>query len=227
MNQSIKIALVDEEPLFLEGLSLLLSGCPVIQIVIKAISGRILFEKLERRSPGDFPQVVLLDVQTEPMSTFELIKCLTKRYKELRIIVLSSQFQQNMLGYMIGMGVSSFLPKNASLDILTEAIETVNRTGLYLRSQDQQMFISYIQKQLTKRSALSTEKLSEREQEVLCLICQEYTNAEIADKLFLSKRTVESHRQRIISKTGVKNTAGLVVYAICHEIFIPKIYSYL
>jgi DNA-binding NarL/FixJ family response regulator len=187
----------------------------------------MLFEKLERQPCDDFPQVVLLDVQTEPMSSFELVKSLNDRYKELRIIVLSSQFQQTMLGYMIGMGVSAFLPKNASLDLVTEAIETVNKTGLYLRSQDQQIFSSYIQKQLTKRSAPSTEKLSEREQEVLCLICQEYTNAEIADKLFLSKRTVESHRQRIISKTGAKNTAGLVVYAICHEIFVPQVHSYL
>lgn len=227
MNQSIKIALVDEEPLFLEGLSLILSSSPIIQIVVKANCGRMLLEKLEQQSHIEFPQVILLDIQIRPMDSFELLEYLSKKYKQLRIIVLSSLYQPTMFGNIIKMGAAAFLPKNASLELLTEAIITVHETGLYFRPQDHQMLSSYIQKQLTKRPSSSSEKLSEREQEVLRLICEEFTNAEIADKLFLSKRTIESHRQRILSKIGVKNTAGLVVYAICHEIFVPKVHNYL
>ncbi len=227
MDQLIKVALVNEEPLFLEGLSLLLSSCSVLNIVVKAKSAKMLLDKLQQQSLDDFPQIILMEVGLEPIGSFELVACLKKKYPDLRIIVLSAQYQQTMFGNMIGIGASAFLPKNASLEILTEAIKTVNQRGTFLRPQDQEMLSSYVRDQLNNRPSSTNHSLSEREQEVLRLICEEYTNAEIAEKLFLSKRTVESHRQRIISKAGVKNTAGLVVYAICHDIFVPKTHSYL
>jgi len=226
MNQQIRVALVNDEPVFLEGLSLLLAKCSFIKIVIKANGSNMLLEELENHSQENFPQVILFEAQTNLLDGFELLVSLKKKYDNLHIIVLSSQYQPTTYGNMISMGASAFLPKNTTLNILTEAIETVNRRGIYFRPQDQEMIGLYMQEKQNKRSINANQVLSEREQEVLRLICEELTNGEIALKLCLSKRTVESHRQRIIEKIGVKNTAGLVIYAICRSIFIPKVYNY-
>lgn len=127
-----------------------------------------------------------------------------------------------MFGHMIRLGVSAFLPKNASQKLLVEAIEKVQKTGVFFTEQDHEMLASFVKSDSPKRYFNSAESLTEREVEVLQLICSEYTNQEIAEKLYLSKRTVESHRQRILEKIGAKNTAGLVIYAISQELFTPE-----
>jgi len=219
MNDQIRIALVDDECLFLEGLSLLFSNEKKLTVVMTSNGGNEFLNGLSKISPDDFPEVVLIDIQMKPMDGFELVQLLKKDYPNLNIIILSSHYKNAMFGHMIRLGVSAFLPKNAKQDLLVEAIENVHKSGVFFTQKDQEMLASFVKNKSPKRYFNSVDNLTEREIQVLQLICSEHTNQEIAEKLYLSKRTVESHRQRILEKTGAKNTAGLVIYALFHEIY--------
>ena len=163
----------------------------------------------------------------EPMNGFELVEILKSSYPDLKIIIISSHYKNNVLGHMMKLGVSAFIPKNATKELLIEAIESVHQSGVYFTQKDHQMLMSYMNSKSKDPTFEALEELSSRETEVLKLICKEHTNQEIADKLFLSKRTVESHRQRVLEKIGAKNTVGVVVYAIANGIHMlsKEIYS--
>ncbi|TDQ08417.1 response regulator transcription factor [Pedobacter metabolipauper] len=221
MNNQIKVALIDDESLFTEGLVLLFSTVKHITVVATAAHGIKFLDDLLNIPPVDFPEIILADIQMKPMDGFELVEILKKKYPGLKIIILSSHYKNNVFGHMIKLGVSAFLPKNANLKLLVEAIESVHKTGVFFSQKDHLMLVSYMKGKSKSHDLNAIRNLSEREIEVIKLICLEYTNDEIADKLFLSRRTVESHRQRILDKIGAKNTVGLVVYAIAHQIYIP------
>ncbi len=226
MNNQIKIAIIDDECLFTEGLALLFLGIKAISVVSSATSGLQFLDELLNIPQINFPEIALIDLKMEPMDGFELVEILKKKYPELKIIILSCHYKNNVFGHMIKLGVSAFLPKNANRELLIEAIIAVHNTGIFFTHQDHQMLMSYVQNKSKKPDFSFEENLTEREIEVLKLICLEYTNNEIADQLFLSKRTVESHRQRILEKIGAKNTVGLVIYAIAHEIYTPPKHFY-
>ena len=218
MTDIITISIVDDEALFVEGLCLLLSNQHNITIASTASFGHELLDYLSESPLKSFPNIVLIDIQMKPMNGFELVEILREKYPNIKIIVLSSHYKKSIIGHMIKLGVSAFIPKNANKKLLIESIESVNQYGVYFTQQDQQMLISYMNDKPKKPTLGIAEELSAREIEVLKLICQEQTNQEVANKLFLSKRTIESHRQRILDKVGAKNTVGLVVYAIANEI---------
>ena len=218
MSKIINIALVDDEALFVEGLSLLFSNVKHINVTKTANSGLEFLEVLEDNLKTNFPDIALVDIQMKPMDGFELVEALKDKYPDLKIIILSSHYKSNVLGHMIKLGVSAFIPKNANKELLVTAIESVNNTGVYFTQTDQEMLMQYMNSKSKKLTLNVNGELSNREIEVVKLICCEQTNQEIADQLFLSKRTVESHRQRILEKVGAKNTVGLVVYAIANDI---------
>jgi DNA-binding NarL/FixJ family response regulator len=226
MSDPIKIALVDDESLFVEGLDLLFSNEKNVNVVTVADSGIVFLDYLSNAPMECFPDIGLIDIQMKPMDGFELVEQLRIHYPNLKIIVLSSHYKTNFLGLMVKLGVSAFISKNAGKTLLMEAIQCVYTTGVYFTQKDHQLLISYMNGKSQKPTFDFSEDLSDREIDVLKLICLEQTNQEIADKLFISKRTVESHRQRILDKTGAKNTVGLVIYAIANEIHpLPK-FSY-
>jgi len=222
MDNNIKISIVDDESLFLEGLSLLLENNKDLSVVLTATSGAEFLSKLSETPQNYFPEIALVDIQMKPMDGFELVQLLKTDYPDLKIIILSSHYKHAMFGHMIKLGVSAFLPKNAGLALLSEAIEKVQKTGVFFTKNDYEMMSSFIKNKSQTRYLNIEEDLSDREKEILQLICSELTNQEIADSLHLSKRTIESHRQRILDKIGAKNTAGLVVFAISNEIYTPK-----
>jgi DNA-binding NarL/FixJ family response regulator len=222
MNELMKIALVDDEQLFVEGLSFLLGNENFIEVISASNDGQSFLNSLLELPTDHFPDLALIDIQMDPMDGFELAEKLKQIYPELHIIVLSSHYKHAMLGQMIKIGVSAFLPKNASRELLIEAITKVYNTGVFFTTKDYEMLSLFAKSQSKNRFFSPTDELTCREKEVLVCICDENTNAEIAEKLYLSKRTVESHRQNLLFKTKVKNTAGLVIYAICHEIYIPS-----
>ena len=218
MSKIIKIALVDDEALFVEGLSLLFSNVAHINVTTRANSGLEFLKFLKNNLETDLPDIALVDIQMKPMDGFELVEALKDKYPDLKIIILSSHYKSNVLGHMIKLGVSAFIPKNANKELLVTAIESVNNTGVYFTQTDQEMLMQFMNSKSKKLTLNVNGELSNREIEVVKLICCEQTNQEIADQLFLSKRTVESHRQRILEKVGAKNTVGLVVYAIANDI---------
>ncbi len=219
MNRNIKLVLVDDEQLILEGIKMLLSAQTNISVDYSATSGNEILEYLENLKTNNFPDIAMIDVQMQPMDGFELVEILKKKYPELKIIILSSHYKSSVLGYMVKLGVSAFLPKNSDKKTFIEAIEMVAQNGMYFTKEDHEMLLSYMNTPSRKKSLFENEEtLSNREIDVVKLICQEKTNQEIADILFLSPRTVESHRQRILDKIGAKNTVGIVIYAIINSI---------
>ncbi|MBK1897832.1 response regulator transcription factor [Chryseobacterium paridis] len=220
MSSKIKIALIDDEQLILEGVKLLLSNEQNILVNLTADNGPDFIKSLEDFSINDFPDIALVDVQMQPMNGFELVGILKEKYPDLKIIILSSHYKSSILGYMVKLGVSAFLPKNSNKKTFIDAITMVFKNGVYFTAEDHQMLFTYMNSSSKKKSLFEMEdELSEREKDVVKLICQEYTNNEIAEKLFISPRTVESHRQRVLEKIGAKNTVGIVIYAIINNIY--------
>ena len=219
MDKNIKLVLVDDEQLILEGVKMLLSLQKNIAVDYMATAGSQLLAHLETLGTKNLPDLAMIDVQMQPMDGFQLVEILKKNYPELKIIILSSHYKSSVLGYMVKLGVSAFLPKNSDKKTFIEAIETVYRNGVYFTKEDHEMLLSYMNTPARKISLFENEEtLSNRETDVVKLICQEKTNQEIADILFLSPRTVESHRQRILDRIGAKNTVGIVIYAIINGI---------
>ncbi len=219
MEQCIKIALVDDEQLILEGIKMLLSKDKKISVQFTSNTAPDFLDILRQIAPDDFPDVVLVDIQMQPMDGFELVEILRKEYPQLKIMILSSHYKTSVLGYMVKLGVSAFLPKNSPKQLFIDAIKMVHKNGVFFTPEDYQMLQSYMNNSQKKKTLFSVEnELTEREKEVIQLICQEFTNQEIAEKLFLSPRTVETHRQRILDKIGAKNTVGLVIYAVINDI---------
>lgn len=220
MSSQIKIALIDDEQLILEGVKMLLSNEKNISVCLTSDNGPDFIECLEKLSPADFPDIALVDVQMKPMNGFELVEILKEKYPDLKIIILSSHYKTSILGYMVKLGVSAFLPKNSNKKTFIDAITMVDRNGVFFTAEDHQMLFTYMNSSAKKNSLFETaDELSEREKDVVKLICQEFTNNEIGEKLFISPRTVESHRQRILEKIGAKNTVGIVIYAIVNNIY--------
>jgi DNA-binding NarL/FixJ family response regulator len=220
MNSKIKIALIDDEQLILEGVKLLLSNEQNILVNLTSDNGPDFIKSLEDLSEKDFPDIALVDVQMQPMNGFELVEILKEKYPDLKIIILSSHYKSSILGYMVKLGVSAFLPKNSNRKTFIDAITMVFKNGVFFTAEDHQMLFTYMNSSSKKKSLFEMEdELSEREKDVVKLICQEHTNNEIAEKLFISPRTVESHRQRVLEKIGAKNTVGIVIYAIINNIY--------
>ncbi|KXH85620.1 response regulator transcription factor [Chryseobacterium kwangjuense] len=220
MNHQIKIALIDDEQLILEGVKMLLSNEKNISVCLTSNNGPDFIEKLGSLSADEFPHIALVDVQMQPMNGFELVEILKEKYPELRIIILSSHYKTSILGYMVKLGVSAFLPKNSDRKTFIDAITMVYKNGVFFTAEDHQMLFTYMNSSAKKKSLFEMDdELSEREKDVVKLICQEYTNNEIGEKLFISPRTVESHRQRILEKIGAKNTVGIVIYAVVNNIY--------
>lgn len=219
MSSNIKLVLVDDEQLILEGIKMLLSAQKHISVDFMATGGAEILAHLQAIKKDNFPDIAMIDVQMQPMDGFELVEILKKNYPDLKIIILSSHYKSSVLGYMIKLGVSAFLPKNSDKKTFIEAIEMVHQNGMYFTKEDHEMLLSYMNTPSRKKSLFDNEEtLSNREIDVVKLICQEKTNQEIADILFLSPRTVESHRQRILDKIGAKNTVGIVIYAVINNI---------
>lgn len=220
MSSQIKIALIDDEQLILEGVKMLLSNEKNISVRLTADNGPDFIESLGNLPEKDFPDIALVDIQMKPMNGFELVEILKDRYPDLKVIILSSHYKTSILGYMVKLGVSAFLPKNSDKKTFIEAITMVDKNGVFFTAEDHQMLFTYMNSSAKKNSLFETEdELSEREKDVVKLICQELTNNEIGEKLFISPRTVESHRQRILEKIGAKNTVGIVIYAIVNNIY--------
>lgn len=214
------IAIIDDEELILEGVKMLLSTENSIHVTIASNNGNSFLEILTEIPQEEFPHIALVDIQMHPMDGFELVEILREKYPDLKIIILSSHYKSSVLGYMVKLGVSAFLPKNSNKITFIEAIKQVHENGIYFTKEDHSMLLSYLNDSQKNKALFETgDELSIREKEVVKLICKELTNQEIAEKLSLSPRTIESHRQRILDKIGAKNTVGLVIFAVVNGIY--------
>jgi DNA-binding NarL/FixJ family response regulator len=209
--EKITVILVDDHQLFREGLKLMLNLNSKIGVIHQAANGIEFLELLEKVTPD----VVLMDIDMPLMDGVEATKQALLSDPKLRIIALSMYGDDEYYIKMIEAGARGFILKNSDIEVVEEAISTVMAGQNYFSSEVMANLVMHLNK---KKTAEAKTELTERESEILYHICKGLSNQEIADTLFLSKRTVDKHRENILSKTNVKNTAGLVMYAIKHGI---------
>ena len=210
MSTPCKIALVDDHTLFRNGLRTLLDGIEGFDVTAEAADGIELLELLSHERPD----VVLLDIEMPRMNGIVAAEEALRRYPDLKIITLSMYGDEDYYFKMVSLGVKGFILKNSDIRDVVSAIETVVEGGSFF---SQELLFNLVSNLKSSPSTIpddSPEELSQRESEILLHICRGESNNEIADALFISKRTVDKHRSNILAKTGCKNTANLVVYAI-------------
>jgi two-component system nitrate/nitrite response regulator NarL len=205
-NQPIRLLLVDDHLMLLDGLKLLLKNEPAIEIQAEATTAHEALEALERH-PVNF---VITDINLPGMSGIELSRQIRTKYPEIKILVLSMYSEKSKVSEMINNGVNGYILKNTGKRELLEAIEKIWNGGLFFSDE---IIETLMKANSAEEKSPDTVDLTRRELEIIKLIGAENTNGEIAEKLFISERTVETHRKNIFKKTGSKSVVGLINYA--------------
>lgn len=211
-NNSYNIIIVDDHALFRKGLKLLLNSFGDFKVVAEASNGIEFLETLDV-IPVD---IALLDIDMPEMDGIEAAEKALKKYPNLKIITLSMYGDEEYYSKMVETGVSGFLLKDSDIDEVHAALTSVIEGKNYFSQELLQNLIRSLKNQ--DEQPKDFYDLSAREIEIILLICQGFSNIEIGEKLFLSKRTVEKHRANILEKTDTKNTASLVMFAIKNKI---------
>jgi DNA-binding NarL/FixJ family response regulator len=213
MNHDILIALADDEALFRRGMRLILEDYPDLKVILEAENGEDLLSKI--RASNELPEVLLLDLKMPGMTGIDAAEVIRREFPSILIVVISSHVSKAFILNMIEIGAAAYLGKNAHPDEVVETIRMVREKGFYYNTAVMEVIRDNMMGKNPVKPQRSFEiELTGREKEVLQLICEECTTQEIADKLFISNRTVEGHRNNLLSKLGCRNTAGLVVYAL-------------
>ena len=207
----IRIALVDDHTLFRRGMKLLLGSQPDFEVVGEASSGEEFLELLSSLSPD----VVFMDYSMPGLNGAQTTEQALAQNPELKVITLSMFGDNAYYTRMVECGARGFLLKDSEFDEVVEAVRTVYEGGTYFSAQLLNSLSNSI-KVVEVGTIDEQDRLSEREVEILVGICRGLSTQEIADSLFISKRTVDKHRANILEKSGCKNSASLVVYAIKH-----------
>ena len=214
-QKTIRVVITDDHRIIREGLRALLEQDSEIEVVGEAANGRELLELLGKVEAD----VVLLDINMPVMNGYETIGLVKEKFPETKVVALSMLNDVPSMQRMLESGAIGYLLKNTGYEELTTAIKLAAKGTTFICSG---MTVDILQRVMSPAIPGPAQEdnagLSKREMEVLLLIAEGYTNAEIADKLFVSKRTVETHRQNILEKTNAKNTAHLIKYAMEHKL---------
>ncbi len=203
----IRIALADDHQLFRNGLKILLSAYDGFEVVTEASNGSELLKLLEA-CPAD---IVLMDISMPEMDGAEATSRLTRQSPDTSVIALSMYGEEEYYYRMVDAGAKGFILKDSDISEVHDAIIAVYKGGNYF---SQELLYHVIRRIKNREHEEKSSSLSKREKEILLKICEGLSNHEIADALFISKRTVDKHRANLLAKTGSKNTASLILYAI-------------
>lgn len=209
----IRIALVEDHSLFRRGMKLLLSTNPDFEVVLEAGSGEEFLAQLSVARPD----VVFMDYNMPGLNGAQTTCEALRQMPDLKVVTLSMFGHSDYYTHMVESGAKGFLLKDAEMDEVVSAVRTVYEGGTYFNPELLKMLSHSIRVSRTPLDLIDeADRLSEREVEILVGICKGLSTQEIADELYISKRTVDKHRANILEKSGCKNTASLVVYAIRH-----------
>ncbi|GAB3838873.1 response regulator [Hymenobacter jeollabukensis] len=212
----VQIALLDDHKLFRQGIAFILKTLPYVESVVDTAELPELLTAFRQR----VPDILLLDLQMPGIDGPEVAQRLLQEYPDLKIIVLSMFSADKFITQMIKLGARSYLPKDVDQQQLRRAIEEVLTTGYHFTDQVSRALMLSVQHPAKPAAEPAVRRdiiqLTPREKEILQLICEGRTAAEIAEQLFISRRTVEGHRQNLLEKTQAPNAAGLVQYAAKH-----------
>jgi len=219
---TIKYIITDDHKIFRHGLKYALNDDPEIQYVGEAENGKELLAMMKKNRPD----VVLLDLKMPIMDGIEAVKQIRPLYPDVRILMLTSHDDEQFIHHLIELGANGYLIKNAEPSEIKKAIHFVYNQGYYFNDLMNNAMLKKLSSVSNPEKSqtypdktpadkiITLVKLNDRETEVLKGICNELTTAQIAEQLYLSPRTIEGIRTTLIDKLGVKNVAGLVVYAI-------------
>ena len=204
----IKIMIVDDHQIFRTGLFLLLNELDFVEIIDEANDGIELFKKLAIQQPD----IVFMDIKMPKMGGIEATKKISEKYPNIKVIALSMHDDEKYLDSMLISGAKGFLSKEVGMEDLEKAITYVSNGRNYFSAE---LIGILADKVNPNRKDIKQEiSLTQREKQVLQLICKGYLNHEIAEKLFISQRTVEAHKSKLLEKTNSKNSINLVLFAI-------------
>jgi DNA-binding NarL/FixJ family response regulator len=209
--EKIRIIITDDHQLFRNGLRILLDAFPEFEVIGEASNGEE-FLGLIKNCPAN---IALMDINMPVMDGVEATRRGLKLCPSLDIIALSMYGEEEYYYKMVDAGAKGFLLKDSDISEVKEAILTVKKGGSYF---SQELLYYVIQKIKIRETESKMANLSKREKEILFKICEGFSNLEIAEALFISKRTVDKHRANLLSKTNSKNTASLILFAIRNKL---------
>lgn len=216
MQHGLHVIVADDHKIFRVGMVATLRTLKKVLTIQQAQNGLEVLD-LMKKEPAD---LIFMDIKMPNMNGIEATKIIKNDYPHTKIIAVSMFDDQEFVTEMFGNGASAYLLKNTDRDEISEAIDAVmNDEQYYSRDVSEALFKQLLTKSKTPQLDDGTYSLTEREKQILILICREFSNREIAGQLFVSARTVEGHRNRLLHKTNSKNTAGLVSYAMKHRVW--------
>ncbi len=211
----IKVAIADDHKIFRKGVILSMRSYANIKFVMEADNGEDLLEKI----PAAMPDVVLCDLKMPIKDGIDATKLITKNFPNIRVIILTMYEDERFVGHLMDCGAAGYLLKSTDPTEIKRAIMDVMRTGFYLNPFVNKVLIKKNYGKQKFNPSLSSEVvLNDREKEVLTLVCMEFTASEIASKMEISARTVEAIKDRMMERFGVKNSVGLVFYAMKNQL---------
>jgi DNA-binding NarL/FixJ family response regulator len=205
----IRVFITDDHPLVLEGLRSLLSNEKEIELAGYAVNGQSCIDYFTNNSAD----VILMDIGLPDMSGIDLCETIKAKHPEVMVLALSSYNEGHYINAMMEKGASGYVIKNADKEELLQAIYEVNKGRTYLCFE-----AGHAARKESNNAKKLLPPLTRREKEVLQLIAEGYTNPEIAEKLFVSSATVDTHRKSLLAKLDVKNTALLIRFAMEHKL---------
>jgi DNA-binding NarL/FixJ family response regulator len=208
---SITIGIADDFKIFREGLKLGFSSDKNLQVICEADNGEDFIAAIEKKTP----QVAILDLKMPLMDGIETTQYIKKKYPEIKVLIVTMYDDDKFIIHLMENGANGYLIKNAEPEEIIKAVYSVVENGYYFNDVVNKALLKKLfVKGHMKPTFNNNIEFTERELEVLTLICEEKTAAEIGQQIFLSPRSVEGIRQRLIEKVGVRNTAGLVLFAV-------------
>lgn len=207
----IKIAIADDHKIFRDGIKMALKNKNCLKILWEAEDGKDLMQKMKLKCPD----VLLMDIRMPEVDGINAIPILRKEYPNTKIIVLTMYDEQEMITRMMEMGANAYLTKTSDPEEIYQAILTCNQDDFYFNDVVNKAVLSKLQSKRTVRNLYPSQiKFSEKEVRILKLLADDKTTEEISKQVFLSPRTVETIRQNMKSKVGVKTIAGLIMYGM-------------
>jgi len=211
----IKVAIADDHQIFRKGVILSMRAYTDIKFVMEAENGEDLLEKI----PEAAPNVILCDLKMPLKDGIDTTKQITKDFPGIRVIILTMYEDERFVGHLMDCGAAGYLLKSTDPSEINKAIHEVINTGFYLNPFVNKILIKKNYSKQKFNPSLTTEIIvTDREKEVLTLVCMEFTASEIAQKMDISSRTVEAIKDRLMERFGVKNSVGLVFYAMKNQL---------
>jgi DNA-binding NarL/FixJ family response regulator len=212
----IKLMLVDDHTLVRNGIMAMLQNLPDMKVISEAGDGTTAIIKVDEEKPD----IILMDIMMPNMSGFETAKIIREKYPDVKVVFLSMEVNEQFISEAIAAEASGYIPKDSNRDELLQAIRKVFAGEQYFSSSVSQLVFANFMKKASGKMPEKAQagKISKREIEVIKLIASGVSNKEIADKLFISTRTVDAHRNHILQKLELKSTADLIKYAIKNKL---------